>query len=98
MTLPSFALKYGYNEMKQLVLTLFTSDGPMDGFDVAQRLRDEHRVEASIRAVQMALMRYWRQGLLHRERREGRYVYALSEKGGRRLLWLKGVRARSRAS
>jgi len=69
----------------------------MDSRDVAQRLRDEHKEDASIRAIQMALMRYWRQGLLHRERRGGRYVYMLSHKGGRRLLWLKGIRIQSEA-
>lgn len=69
----------------------------MDSCDVAQRLRDERRVDTSIRAVQMALMRYWRQGLLHRDRRGGRYVYMLSDKGSRRLVWLKGTRTQSEA-
>jgi len=86
-----FALKYKYNELKKLVLTLFTEHGLMASHDVARRLRDEHKVDISIRAVQMAVMRYWRQGLLHRERREGRYAYLLSGKGARRLLWLKGI-------
>jgi len=88
-------LKYKYNEMKKFVLSLLTTDGLITSHDVARRLRDEHRVDTSIRAVQMALMRYWRQGLLHRERREGRYVYTLTEKGGRRLLWLKGIGTQS---
>ena len=88
-------MKYKYNEMKKFVLSLLTTDGLITSHDVARRLRDEHRVDTSIRAVQMALMRYWRQGLLHRERREGRYVYTLTEKGGRRLLWLKGIGTQS---
>jgi len=88
-------LIYRYNEMKKLVLTLFATGGLMTSHDVARRLRDEHKVDTSIRAAQMALMRYWRQGLLHRERREGRFVYMLTEKGGRRLLWLKGIGTQS---
>lgn len=84
-------MKYRYNEMKKVVLGLFTPEGLMTSQDVVRRLRDEHRSDVTIRAVQMALMRYCRQGLLHRERRGGRYVYLLSKKGARRLLWLKGV-------
>jgi DNA-binding PadR family transcriptional regulator len=83
-------LKYRYNEMKRLILSLFRAETPLTGQSVAERLRTEKKLAISLRAVQMALMRYHRQGLLHREKRSGRYVYSLTDKGGRRLQWLHG--------
>ena len=40
------------------------------------------------KAVEMALLRYWRQGLLSRSRRAGRFQYALTERGLARKEWL----------
>jgi DNA-binding transcriptional regulator PaaX len=37
----------------------------------------------------MALMRYYKQGLLKRERQGGVFTYALSERGAQRLRWLE---------
>ena len=48
-------------------------------------------MSTSPRAVRMALLRYHRYGLLHREWRHGQYQYRLSDRGARRILWLKGL-------
>lgn len=82
-------MKYRYNEMKKLVLSLFQPDSFLSSHEVVERLRDEQKLNVSLRAVQMALMRYHRQGLLHRERRSDRFLYSLTEKGARRLRWLQ---------
>ena len=74
-----------------LILTFFETDSSLSSHDVVGKLEREKRSSVSIRAVQMALMRYCEQGLLHRERQGGRFLYVLTEKGTRRLLWLKGI-------
>jgi DNA-binding transcriptional regulator PaaX len=42
-----------------------------------------------IHALRMALMRYYKQGLLKRERAGGMFTYALTERGIQRLRWLE---------
>jgi len=86
-------LKSTHNQMKKLVLGLLSTEGPVTSHDVARQLRDEHNAEVSIRAVQMALMRYHRQGLLHRTRRGSVFYYSLLEKGAKRLIWLRNAEA-----
>jgi DNA-binding transcriptional regulator PaaX len=83
-------LKKRYNEMKRLILSLFQADSPLTSHSVAERLRGEQKLAVSLRSVQMAMMRYHRQGLLHRERHSDMFLYSLTEKGSRRLRWLQG--------
>jgi DNA-binding transcriptional regulator PaaX len=75
--------------LKKLILTFFVTDSLLSSHEVVQKLEEGQSIDISVRAVQMALMRYYAQGLLHRERREGRYQYRLSEKGAGRLAWLR---------
>jgi DNA-binding transcriptional regulator PaaX len=42
-----------------------------------------------IHALRMALMRYYKQGLLKRERAGGMFTYTLTERGIQRLRWLE---------
>jgi len=84
-------LKYRYNELKKSILALFIPNRSLSSLEVADRLREDRKTVSSVRAVQMALMRYVRWGLLHRERSGGAYRYSLSEKGARRLLWLQSL-------
>jgi DNA-binding transcriptional regulator PaaX len=46
-------------------------------------------ISLDIHAVRMALVRYYRHGLLRRERKGGTFSYALSERGIARLGWLE---------
>jgi hypothetical protein len=84
-------LKYRYNELKKSVLASFIPNRSFSSLEVVDRLRDDQKIVSSVRAIQMALMRYVRLGLLHREWSGGVYSYSLSEKGARRLLWLQSL-------
>ena len=84
-------LKYRYNELKKSILALFIPNRSLSSLEVVDRLREERKIVSSVRAVQMALMRYARWGLLHRERSGGVYRYSLSEKGTRRLQWFQSL-------
>jgi DNA-binding GntR family transcriptional regulator len=80
-----------YNELKTTILNLLTTEGWCDSNQIIERARSESGLPASSRAVRMALLRYHRHGLLHREWRRGEYVYKLSDRGARRLVWLRGL-------
>jgi DNA-binding transcriptional regulator PaaX len=86
-----------YNELKLLILRIFSDQGLMDSLTVAAALRAAG-VEVEMHAVRMALMRYYKQGLLSRQRKSGMYVYGLSDRGVRRLEWLESVSQRKHAS
>jgi len=86
-----------YNELKLLVLRIFSDQGLMNSLAVAARL-GAAGVELEMHAVRMALMRYYKQGLLSRERKLGMYVYGLSDRGVRRLEWLESVSQRKHGS
>jgi len=76
-----------YNELKIQVLSLFEASGELDSEKVHTRLVGA-KIELSDKAVEMALLRYFRQGLLSRTRRSGRFQYGLTEKGLARRDWL----------
>jgi len=76
-----------YNELKIQVLSLFDASGELDIEKVRTRLVGA-KIELSDKAVEMALLRYFRQGLLSRTRRWGRFQYGLTEKGLARRDWL----------
>jgi len=60
----------------------------MDGSSLVEELASrEFNVE--IHAIRMALMRYYKLGLLRRVRKGGSFTYSLSERGIARLDWLE---------
>ena len=76
-----------YNALKIRVLSLFEASSELDSQRV-RNLLSGMKVELSDKAVEMALLRYFRQGLLSRTRRSGRFHYGLTEKGLARRNWL----------
>ncbi len=76
-----------YNALKIRVLNLFEASGELDSEKVRTHLVGA-KIELSDKAVEMALLRYFRQGLLSRTRRSGRFQYGLTEKGLARRIWL----------
>ena len=76
-----------YNQLKVRILRLLSERGSSDSSAVAAALGTAG-VALDIHAIRMALMRYYKQGLLCRERKLGVYAYGLSERGIRRLAWL----------
>jgi len=80
-----------YNELKIRVLSLFEASTELDSQKV-RNLLSGMKIELSDKAVEMALLRYSRQGLLARTRRKGRFQYRLTEKGLARRIWLSKTR------
>lgn len=80
-----------YNELKIRVLSLFEASSELDSEKVRSHLVGA-KVELSDKAVEMALLRYFRQGLLSRTRRSGRFQYRITEKGLARRIWLSKTR------
>ena len=78
-----------YNELKQLILQSLSKTGPLDSNSLAKLLAESSLPALDIHAIRMALMRYYKQGLLTRQRVAGTYQYGLTERGIRRLSWLK---------
>jgi predicted transcriptional regulator len=76
-----------YNELKIMVLGLFEASAELDSEKVRTHLVGA-KIELSDKAVEMALLRYFRQGLLSRTRRSGRFQYRMTEKGLGRRVWL----------
>ena len=77
-----------YNELKIRVLSLFESAQEFDSLKIRQLLATEKTVRLTDKAVEMALMRYWRQGLLSRTRKSGMFHYSLTKRGFARKEWL----------
>lgn len=76
----------GYNEAKIEVLQLISELGECTSLDVAELTgRDE-------KAAAMALVRYYRQGLLYRYREGYSYVYGITDRGEGRLEYLLEVK------
>jgi DNA-binding transcriptional regulator PaaX len=55
-----------------------------------KKLAESKEITLDIHALRMALMRYYKQGLLKRERSGGTFTYTISERGIQRLRWLEG--------
>jgi len=81
-----------YNELKIRVLSLFKSAQELDSLKIRQLLATEKTLKLTDKAVEMALMRYWRQGLLSRTRQSGMFHYSLTERGLARKRWLMNNR------
>ena len=79
-----------FNQLKRLLLRTLADNGPMDSDALLRKLSSAVQDRLEIHAVRMALVRYYRQGLLKRERAEGRFTYTLSNRGTARLGWLEG--------
>ena len=80
-----------YNELKIRVLKMFEVDKELDSGQVLRVLSSEEGTHYEDKAVAMALLRYWRQGLLGRTRRAGRFHYKLTGRGVSRREWLTKV-------
>ncbi len=78
-----------YNELKLPVLQLLSTHGPMKSGVLIKRLSESEAITLDIHALRMALMRYYKQGLLRRERSGGTFTYTISERGIQRLRWLE---------
>jgi DNA-binding transcriptional regulator PaaX len=80
-----------YNALKIRVLSLFEASNELDSQRV-RNLLSGMKIELSDKAVEMALLRYSRQGLIARTWRSGRFHYKLTEKGLARRTWLSKTR------
>jgi DNA-binding transcriptional regulator PaaX len=78
-----------YNELKLNILQVLSQTGPLDSSSLGEAIAESKKIILDIHALRMALMRYHKQGLLKRERAEGVFRYALTERGLQRLRWLE---------
>lgn len=78
-----------YNELKLRILTVLAKGEAMGSTSVAKELVTSTGLAIDIHALRMALMRYYRLGLLKRERAGGTFTYSLSQRGLERLRWLE---------
>ena len=90
-------MNLNYNELKSLILRTISQEWSMSSEEIATRL-ETTGIHVEIHAVRMALMRYYRQGLLSRKKAAGSFSYSLSDRGARRLEWLEGIQDRNRNS
>ena len=84
-------IRSGYNERKIQILAALEAEQGLGSLEILARIRAISSRDVSVRSVQMALMRYHKQRLLVRRGRRGDYLYELSEKGKRRLEWLRSL-------
>jgi len=87
-----------YNQLKRVLLRVLADNGPLDSDLLLQTLSSSGGVPFEIHAVRMALMRYYRQGLLKRVRSGGQFTYSLTDRGIRRLEWLEGQAEKGKPS
>jgi DNA-binding transcriptional regulator PaaX len=78
-----------YNRLKVAVLEVLSKNAGMDGVSVGRTLAELNDIKIDIHALRMALMRYYKQGLLRRERSGGAFKYTISQRGVQRLRWLQ---------
>jgi len=78
-----------YNVLKLRILRLLSKTGPVDSGSLASTIGETKETAMDIHALRMALMRYYKQGLLKRERAGGMFTYTLTERGIQRLRWLE---------
>ena len=77
-----------HNQLKIRILKLIGADHH-DSQGLREMLKETDNIDLSQRAVEMALLRYWRQGLLKRERMGRRFTYVLTARGAARRSWLE---------
>jgi DNA-binding transcriptional regulator PaaX len=78
-----------YDKLKVPVLELLSKNAGMNSVSVARTLAELNGINIDIHALRMALMRYYKQGLLRRERSGGAFKYTISQRGVQRLRWLQ---------
>jgi DNA-binding transcriptional regulator PaaX len=76
-----------YNELKTTILEIFDDNGSMNFQELLDQIKKDLIIEQ--KAIQMALLRYHRQGLLNRRKKGKYYFYKISERGKTRLKWLR---------
>jgi DNA-binding transcriptional regulator PaaX len=86
-----------YNQLKLKILELLDESKEYESSQILTLVVAEGDTKHGDKAIEMALLRYWRQGLLKRERKRGRFYYALTEKGLARREWLRRVMVSSEA-
>ena len=86
-----------YNELKLKILRVLSKTGPADSVSLERVIAGSKEITLDIHALRMALMRYYKQGLLRRERSGGMFRYVLTERGLQRLRWLEEQRTRTNA-
>ena len=77
-----------YNQLKVRILSLMDPEKELDSVQIGEKLASEGLRGHGEKALEMALLRYWRQGLLSRTRRGRRFYYQLTERGKARREWL----------
>lgn len=77
-----------YNQLKVRILSLMDQAKELDSVQIGERLASDGLRGHGEKALEMALLRYWRQGLLSRTRRGRRFYYQLTERGKARREWL----------
>lgn len=87
-----------YNQLKRVLLRVLADNGPLDSDSLLQALSSSGKAQSEIHAVRMALMRYYRQGLLKRVRSGGQFTYSLTDRGILRLDWLEKQSEKSNSS
>ncbi len=85
-----------YNQLKLRILGFFHGSEEYESAQILQLL-SKHGLKLKDKAVDMALLRYWRQGLLARTRRQRRFYYRLTERGLARREWLSKTMRSSEA-
>ena len=78
-----------YNILKIKILSILAKHSDMSYLDVLSVLEEYFDINPS--SIQMALMRYYRQGLLDRWKNGRYYRYNITEKGIERLDWLEST-------
>ncbi len=86
-----------YNQLKLRILEFFRQTEEYESSQILKLVISATDSEHHDKAIEMALLRYWRQGLLKRVRRRGRFYYTLTERGTARRDWLRKVMDSSEA-
>ncbi len=86
-----------YNQLKLRILELFKHSEEYESSQILKLVVSATGSEHRDKAIEMAMLRYWRQGLLKRVRRRGRFYYTLTERGMARRDWLRKVMEPSEA-
>ena len=77
-----------YNQLKLRILGLFKLSEEYESAQILRLVSIQRNARHTDKAIEMALLRYWRQGLLKRTRRQRRFYYTLTERGLARRNWL----------
>ena len=92
--LPWVFMSMEYNELKLRLLTILAEREGTDSASLSRELA-QSGLGIEIHAVRMAVMRYYKLGLLKRRRVGGMFIYSLTDRGLHRLRWLQEQKHRS---